>query len=128
MERTGSDGVLAREAGFINKSLSFLEQVVVALSEASENRREHVPYRRSKLTHLLRDSLGGNCRTTLVACVWPAVEHLDQTIGTLKFASRMRCVKNAPVMNASKSSRATGIAVDRLQKQAGNPDLRANRT
>ena len=104
VERTGSQGVVLREASFINKSLSFLEQVVVALAEANEHRRDHVPYRRSKLTHLLKDCLGGNCCTTLIACIWPASEHLEQTVGTLKFATRMRCVENSPVINSAKVS------------------------
>ena len=46
--------------------------------------RDHIPYRSSRLTHMLRDSLGGNCRTLLVANVWSAVEHLDETLGTFK--------------------------------------------
>lgn len=74
-----------REARFINKSLTFLEQVVVALAE----RRDHVPFRSSKLTHLLKDSLAGEGprRTSLIACLWPS--HLDQSLATLRFAARM---------------------------------------
>lgn len=74
-----------REACFINKSLTFLEQVVVALAE----RRDHIPFRSSKLTHLLKDSLAGEGprRTSLIACLWPS--HLDQSLATLRFAARM---------------------------------------
>jgi len=74
------------EAQFINKSLSFLEQVVVALAEKN---RDHIPYRQSKLTNLLKDSIGGFCKTLMIANVWPEEAHLEETISTLKFATRM---------------------------------------
>ena len=65
-----------REAGYINKSLAFLEQVVVALGD--DKPRLHIPYRSSKLTHALKDALGGTCRTTLIACVWQSAAQADQ--------------------------------------------------
>ena len=68
---------------------------------ASKN-RDHIPYRQSKLTHVLKDSLGGNCETLMIACIWPNESHIDQTISTLKFAERMMCVKNKPVVNEVK--------------------------
>lgn len=68
-KKSGSDGNTMKEANYINRSLSYLEQVVVALTQA---KREHIPYRQSKLTHLLKDSLGGNCHTALISCVWPS--------------------------------------------------------
>nr|UIX35724.1 GPD1 [Schizochytrium sp.] len=94
--KTNSLGSVLQEAKAINKSLSFLEQVVVALGD---KRREHIPYRQSLLTHFLQDSLGGNCKSLLIACVWPAVSHAEQTLATLKFATRMMRVKNIPVRN-----------------------------
>ena len=115
---TGATGLVAREAAFINKSLSALEQVVLALAQQSQQRGAarggsgalgasaaaggvfHVPFRRTKLTHLLKDSLGGNCRTALVACLWPASgPQQEQTLATLKFAARMRSVTTRPVVN-----------------------------
>lgn len=96
--KTNSVGSVLQEAKAINKSLSFLEQVVVALGD---KKRDHVPYRQSLLTHFLQDSLGGNCKSLLIACVWPAVSHAEQTIATLKFATRMMRVKNIPVRNKS---------------------------
>ena len=99
LDKTGAEGGTQKESGYINKSLSFLEQVVVALSTKS---RDHIPYRQSKLTHVLKDSLGGNCETLMIACVWPSLEHMDQTTSTLKFAKRMMNVKNKPVVNESK--------------------------
>lgn len=67
-KKTGSEGQTLIEAQFINKSLSFLEQVVVALSD---QQRDHIPYRQNKLTYLLKDSIGGNSKTCMIANVWP---------------------------------------------------------
>lgn len=85
-----------KEANYINRSLSFLEQVVVA---ACDNKQEHVPYRQSKLTNLLKNSIGGNCRTVMIANIWPEESYLEETISTLKFATRMMKVQNEPVVN-----------------------------
>ena len=89
VRRTGSAGETLTEAKYINRSLAFLEQVVIALGE---DVRDHVPYRSSKLTHILKDCLGGNSLTLLIANIWPAVEHVDQTLSTMSFASRIRQV------------------------------------
>jgi len=96
IKKTGSSGLVLKEAGFINKSLSFLEQVVMALSTKN---RDHIPYRSSKLTNFLRDALGGNCQTRLIANVWPEGSHLEETISTLKFASRMMRVTTVSAVN-----------------------------
>ncbi|CAN0113942.1 unnamed protein product [Ectocarpus sp. 4 AP-2014] len=109
---TGSDAVLHREGRFINKSLTFLEQVTMALADQT---REHVPFRSSKLTHFLKDSLGGNCQTLMVACIWPRPDLLQQSLATLKFAARMRCVKNSPIVNERSWSADDEIA--RLRSQ-----------
>ena len=69
------------EARYINKSLSFLEQVVLAL----ENSRSFVPYRQCKLTHYLKDSLGGNCCTIVVANIWPEAKHIEETVGKKRY-------------------------------------------
>jgi kinesin family protein 6/9 len=95
-KKTGSSGITLKEATFINKSLSFLEQVVIALCNKN---RDHVPYRQSKLTNILRDSLGGNCKTLMIANIWPEPSHLEETISTLKFATRMMRVSNEAVVN-----------------------------
>ncbi|XP_068091310.1 kinesin-like protein KIF9 isoform X2 [Hyperolius riggenbachi] len=86
--KTGSEGQLLKEATYINKSLSFLEQAIMALAD----RRDHVPFRQSKLTHALKDSLGGNCNTVLVANVYGEAAQVDETLSTLRFASRMKCI------------------------------------
>ncbi len=95
-KKTGSEGKQLKEAQFINKSLSFLEQVVVALSEKN---RSHIPYRQSKLTNILKDSIGGNCKTLMIANIWPEARHLEETISTLKFAKRMKNVENKITIN-----------------------------
>lgn len=86
--KTGSEGQVLKEATYINKSLSFLEQTIIALAD----RREHVPYRQSKLTHALKDSIGGNCNTVLVANIYGEAGQVDETLSTLRFASRMKCI------------------------------------
>jgi kinesin family protein 6/9 len=73
-KKTGSEGITLIEAQFINKSLSFLEQVVVALSD---QQRDHIPYRQNKLTYLLKDSIGGNSKTCMIANIWPEAAHLE---------------------------------------------------
>jgi len=91
-----SDAATRRESQYINKSLTFLEQVIVALTSKS---RSHIPYRQTKLTNFLKDSLGGNCRTLMVACIWAEQRHLDETISTLQLAQRMMKVKNRSKVN-----------------------------
>ena len=81
VEKTGSVGNLQKEASHINRSLTFLEQVVIALTQS---KRDHIPYRQSKLTYLLKDSLGGNCHSFMVACIWPHEKHGWETLSTLR--------------------------------------------
>jgi kinesin family protein 6/9 len=98
VKKTNSEGVTLKEAAYINKSLSFLEQVVLALSDRN---RDHIPYRQAKLTHYLKDSLGGNCETTMLANVWPEARHVEETASTLHFCRRMMKVQNDPSVNFS---------------------------
>lgn len=92
--KSQSEGALQREAGHINKSLSFLEQVVLALLDPSRGPDGFVPFRSCKLTHLLKESLYRG-KTRLLACVWPEPTFIDETISTLRFATRMMHVKTA---------------------------------
>ncbi|CEP03782.1 unnamed protein product (mitochondrion) [Plasmodiophora brassicae] len=94
--KTDSRGQTLQEALYINRSLSFLEQVVIALST---KHRDHIPFRSSKLTHVLRDSLGGNSITRMIANIWPESRHLEETISTLKFATRMMRLTNDAAIN-----------------------------
>ncbi|XP_071791906.1 kinesin-like protein KIF9 isoform X2 [Asterias amurensis] len=94
--KTGSEGKTQQEAMYINKSLTFLEQTIIALAD---KKREHVPYRQTKLTHALKDSLGGNCNTILVANIWGESAQIEETISTLRFAIRMMCITVEPAVN-----------------------------
>lgn len=85
----------AREAGEINKSLLTLGRVITALVE----HLGHVPYRDSKLTRLLRDSLGGKTKTCIIATVSPSIQSLDETLSTLDYAHRAKNIRNKPELN-----------------------------
>ncbi|KAJ8524440.1 hypothetical protein ON010_g16678 [Phytophthora cinnamomi] len=119
---TEAGSTRANEACYINRSLTFLEQVVLALSSKT---RAHVPFRQTPLTNLLKDSLGGNCRTLLVACVWPAPTHADQSLATLRFAARMRRVKTQAVVNVVASgSGAAGSKLASEERAAYRDEIR----
>ncbi|XP_035268628.1 kinesin-like protein KIF9 [Anguilla anguilla] len=109
--KTGSEGQILIETMYINKSLSFLEQAILALAD---RRRDHVPFRQSKLTHALKDSLGGNCNTVLVANVYGEVAQIEETLSTLRFASRMKCVRTEPAVNEHVDP---VIQIKKLQKE-----------
>ena len=110
-KKTGTAGGQLNEARHINKSLSYLEQVVLALSD---KKRDHIPYRQTLLTNLLRDSLGGNCKTVMIANVHCTKEHLEETISTLKFATRMMKVKNEAIVNSVVDP---SLQIKRLEKE-----------
>ncbi|ESW04134.1 hypothetical protein PHAVU_011G070000 [Phaseolus vulgaris] len=95
ISRSGAREGRAREAGEINKSLLTLGRVINALVEHSG----HVPYRDSKLTRLLRDSLGGKTKTCIVATISPSIHCLDETLSTLDYAHRAKNIKNKPEIN-----------------------------
>ncbi|XP_073190967.1 kinesin-like protein KIF9 isoform X2 [Lepidochelys kempii] len=94
--KTGSEGQVLKEATYINKSLSFLEQAIIALAD---RKRDHVPFRQSKLTHALKDSLGGNCNTVLVANIYGEAAQIEETLSSLRFATRMKWVTTEPAIN-----------------------------
>ncbi|EDL09012.1 kinesin family member 9 [Mus musculus] len=96
LSKTGSEGRVLKEATYINKSLSFLEQAIIALGDQN---RDHVPFRQSKLTHALKDSLGGNCNMVLVTNIYGEAAQLDETLSSLRFASRMKLVTTEPAIN-----------------------------
>eukprot|EP00761_Pharyngomonas_kirbyi_P009461 gb/GECH01009477.1/.p1 GENE.gb/GECH01009477.1/~~gb/GECH01009477.1/.p1 ORF type:complete len:748 (+),score=215.94 gb/GECH01009477.1/:1-2244(+) len=116
--KTNSSDRMLNEAKYINSSLSFLEQVVIALSNPS---REHIPYRQCKLTNYLKDSLGGNCKTALIANVWGEKDQITETLSTLKFGKRMKRVSNEPKINVHLGPEALAKKykkmVDDLQKE-----------
>uniref|UniRef100_A0A667ZPI6 Kinesin-like protein n=1 Tax=Myripristis murdjan TaxID=586833 RepID=A0A667ZPI6_9TELE len=94
--KTGSAGQGLKEAMYINKSLSFLEQAILALAD---RRRDHVPFRQTKLTYALKDALGGNCNTVLVANIYGEAAQIEETLSTLRFGSRMKRVQTHPTVN-----------------------------
>ncbi|GAX79184.1 hypothetical protein CEUSTIGMA_g6624.t1 [Chlamydomonas eustigma] len=96
-KKTGVTGQTMIEAQFINRSLSFLEQTVNALSK----KENHVPYRQSKLTSVLRDALGGNCKTIMIANIYGEPSHVSETLSTLRFASRVRTLVTDVGVNES---------------------------
>ncbi|GBG65203.1 hypothetical protein CBR_g49995 [Chara braunii] len=111
LSKTRSTGDGAREATYINKSLTFLEQVIKAVSDKN---RDHIPYRSSKLTHVLKDSIGGNCKTVMIANIWVEPQHVDETLSTLKFASRMMHIANEVVLNIRQDPE---IMIKKLEKE-----------
>nr|XP_031320108.1 kinesin-like protein KIF17 isoform X2 [Camelus dromedarius] len=94
--KTGATGERLKEATKINLSLSALGNVISALVDG---RCKHIPYRDSKLTRLLQDSLGGNTKTLMVACLSPANNNYDETLSTLRYANRAKNIKNKPRIN-----------------------------
>ncbi|XP_032723780.1 kinesin-like protein KIF9 isoform X3 [Lontra canadensis] len=94
--KSGSEGRMLKEATYINKSLSFLEQAIIALGD---QRRDHIPFRQSKLTHALKDSLGGNCNMVLLTNIYGEAAQLEETLSSLRFASRMKLVTTEPAIN-----------------------------
>jgi len=99
--RSGAKDARAREAGNINQSLLTLGRVISCLVE----RAPHIPYRESKLTRLLQDSLGGRTKTSIIATVSPATINLEETLSTLDYAYRARNITNRPEVNQKLSKR-----------------------
>ena len=89
-KNTNAVGERLKEAGMINKSLSALGNVINSLVEISEGKNKHVPYRDSKLTFILRDSLGGNSKTVIIANISPSSINQGETLSTLEFAKRAK--------------------------------------
>ncbi|XP_072961377.1 kinesin-like protein KIN-5A [Typha angustifolia] len=117
ISRSGAKDGRAREAGEINKSLLTLGRVINALVEHSG----HVPYRDSKLTRLLRDSLGGKTKTCIIATISPSIYCLEETLSTLDYAHRAKNIKNKPEVNQKmmKSAMIKDLysEIDRLKQE-----------
>ncbi|KAI0079935.1 kinesin-domain-containing protein [Panus rudis PR-1116 ss-1] len=100
--RSGAENKRAREAGMINQSLLTLGRVINALVDRSS----HVPYRESKLTRLLQDSLGGRTKTCIIATISPARSNMEETLSTLDYAIRAKSIRNKPEVNQRMSRNA----------------------
>ncbi|CAK8568183.1 unnamed protein product [Lathyrus sativus] len=99
-KRTGADGMRLKEGIHINKGLLALGNVISALGDEKKRKEGgHVPYRDSKLTRLLQDSLGGNSKTVMIACVSPADSNAEETLNTLKYSNRARNIQNKATIN-----------------------------
>ncbi|XP_077587394.1 kinesin-like protein KIF15 isoform X2 [Stigmatopora nigra] len=96
---THTDGSRLKEASSINRSLMSLGQVIMALVDVSNGKNRHICYRDSKLTFLLRDSLGGNAKTYIIANVHPGSKCFGETLSTLQFAQRAKLIKNKAIVN-----------------------------
>jgi hypothetical protein len=109
--QTGS--VATKESIEINKSLMTLRQVITALTENNDNQTNYVPYRDSKLTCLLRQSLGGNSFCMMIACLNPCDQHIEENLSTLNYAARASFISNKPVKNTDPKLRLIAELKDR---------------
>ncbi|XP_043346146.1 kinesin-like protein KIF7 isoform X3 [Cervus canadensis] len=96
--KTGSTGERLKESIQINSSLLALGNVISALGDP-QRRGSHIPYRDSKITRILKDSLGGNAKTMMIACVSPSSSDFDETLNTLNYASRAQNIRNRATVN-----------------------------
>ncbi|ONM09329.1 Kinesin-like protein KIN-12E [Zea mays] len=126
---SGAEGERLKEATNINKSLSTLGLVITNLIAVSNKKSQHVPYRDSKLTFLLQDSLGGNSKTTIIANISPSSCCAAETLSTLKFAQRAKYIRNNAIINEDASGDVLSMrlqiqnlkkVISRLQGQLGS--------
>ncbi|KAL7312560.1 hypothetical protein PS15m_008312 [Mucor circinelloides] len=103
LKKTNAVGDRAKEGISINSGLLALGNVISALGDESRRQQQHIPYRNSKLTRLLQDSLGGNSQTLMLACVSPADTNANETLSTLKYANRAKNITNTVVLNQQQS-------------------------
>ncbi|KAJ1035663.1 hypothetical protein NDA18_000440 [Ustilago nuda] len=120
--RSGAENKRAREAGMINQSLLTLGRVINALVDKSS----HIPYRESKLTRLLQESLGGPTKTCIIATVSQERANMEETLSTLDYALRAKCIKNRPELN-SRITRSALIKEYVLEIERLKGDLQASR-
>ncbi|XP_030379391.1 osmotic avoidance abnormal protein 3-like isoform X6 [Scaptodrosophila lebanonensis] len=111
--KTGAFGDRLKEATKINLSLSALGNVISSLVDG---KTKHVPYRDSKLTRLLQDSLGGNTKTLMISCISPADTNYDETLSTLRYASRAKNISNKPKINEDPKDAKLRLYQDEIMK------------
>jgi kinesin family protein 3/17 len=123
--KTGATGDRLKEATKINLSLSALGNVISALVDGKS---KHIPYRDSKLTRLLQDSLGGNTKTLMIACLSPADNNYDESLSTLRYANRAKNIKNKPKVNEDPKDalvREYQEEIKRLKSMIADPNAAA---
>ncbi|KAH0880568.1 hypothetical protein HID58_067962 [Brassica napus] len=106
---SGAEGDRLKEAANINKSLSTLGLVIMSLVDLAHGKHRHIPYRDSRLTFLLQDSLGGNSKTMIIANVSPSLCSTNETLSTLKFAQRAKLIQNNAKVNEDASGDVTAL-------------------
>ncbi|CAL1278544.1 unnamed protein product [Larinioides sclopetarius] len=114
LKRTGATGDRQKESICINSGLLALGNVISALGDKTK-KATHVPYRDSKLTRLLQDSLGGNSRTLMIACVSPSDRDFVETLSTLKYANRAKNIRNKVIANKDKSSQTINALIKQVE-------------
>nr|AAR39436.1 kinesin family member 3 [Dictyostelium discoideum] len=117
ISKTGAQGTTLDEAKMINKSLSSLGNVINALTDGKST---HIPYRDSKLTRVLQESLGGNSRTTLIINCSPSSYNEAETISTLRFGSRAKNIKNKAKINQERSAAELKILLSKAENEIEN--------
>jgi len=111
--KTKATGQRLKEAAKINLSLSALGNVISSLVDGKS---KHIPYRDSKLTRILQDSLGGNTKTLMIACISPADNNYEETLSTLRYADRAKQIKNAPRINEDPKDALLRQYADEIQQ------------
>jgi kinesin family protein 5 len=119
--KTGAAGQTLEEAKSINKSLTTLGKVIVALTD---KKATHIPYRESKLTRILTESLGGNSKTCLIVTCSPHPYNDAETLSTLRFGQRARNIKNTPKVNREYTVPELKKLLDIAEKKIGTLDTR----
>ncbi|KAL0211498.1 hypothetical protein P9112_009796 [Eukaryota sp. TZLM1-RC] len=111
--RSGVQGVNLKEAGMINQSLLTLSRVMIALLKKGAS---HVPYRESKLTRILQESLGGKTKTVLIATITPGLRSIEDTLSTLRYAKMAKQIENRPEVNQRAQRQLLGEKIAEIEK------------
>uniref|UniRef100_A0A7S3VBP7 Kinesin motor domain-containing protein n=1 Tax=Chaetoceros debilis TaxID=122233 RepID=A0A7S3VBP7_9STRA len=112
--RAKTEGIRLKEGIDINKGLLVLGNVISALGTSADGSKAHVPYRDSKLTRLLKGSLGGNHKTLMIACISPSISNASESINTLRYANRAKNIKNHAKINVDPASRVVNELRDQV--------------
>lgn len=123
VKKSRAQGERLSEAKSINVSLSALGKCIHALTDPKTT---FVPFRDSKLTRILQDSLGGNCKTALIVNIGPSNRHVEETLSSLVFGMRAMKVQNMPVVNMSKSTQLKNVSYQ-LQQEIDSKDTMIQR-
>lgn len=118
--KSGVDGKTLNEAKNINLSLHFLQQVIVNLNKKAKGENVHVPYRNNQMTMLLRDSIGGNCKTRMIATIHAKAQYLSESLDTCQFSRRVSLIENDARVNQVSDP---AVIIAKLKKEIS--DLKA---